>query len=714
MVMTDAAVGSGRVDAVVDTRVADASASDARAGAGSVDELLSDLLIVAMLICGQVALLIALGNWRSGPAMIGAALLVGPFLAATVAHPLLSRTVTIPEPRFIGYLLLGLPFAFLSQVVTMPGPAGVVFQAAYVGLYCHAIAVIRIYGPRGRPRLPVTLLAVGFSFSTAGYALPHTPYLILVIIQGTLICIALRRGLPRAPSAPSIDRETAARRRRGHRARLGVALGLLVVSSVILCVVARIYYDDVNRVISKITFGGRSRGGFSNTATLGSIASLKASGGDTIAIRSFGAEAPGYLRGGVFLGYDKGTWEPAVSTKQTAESRPLYEGRWTFLGRLPPAVEAAPDFEIYPAGQYGRHYFLPIESNAVEATDKKDVLLWPGDVLTVSFGSTARGYGVFVDESQPIPGTTGDPEWLAPPEDPALVASLDRVLESIARERSLPRPIGEATIDIDRWVAALTLWFEARYDYRVGIDLDPDRDPVIQFLEEKSHGHCELFAAAGTLLLRRLGIPARYVTGFVCEEKNSWGDLYVARSRHAHAWVEIGHPERGWIVGEMTPPDAAPDTSEPSSLAAFGEWLWGLVEQARGLLARGGIRRLMELSLRGVREAVLWLVGAWWRIALLVAGAGLFVWRRSRRKSSDAIDVALRDLSPELLAERHRLALLEEHLAKLGFPRRSSETLHEYALRLQRAELEGRDEAVTFLRTYALRRYAPDGAGLAR
>ena len=47
---------------------------------------------------------------------------------------------------------------------------------------------------------------------------------------------------------------------------------------------------------------------------------------------------------------------------------------------------------------------------------------------------------------------------------------------------------------------------------------DPTIDPIEDFVTKHPQGHCEYFATALTLMLRSLGIPARVVSGFKCDE----------------------------------------------------------------------------------------------------------------------------------------------------------------------------------------------------
>jgi hypothetical protein len=82
---------------------------------------------------------------------------------------------------------------------------------------------------------------------------------------------------------------------------------------------------------------------------------------------------------------------------------------------------------------------------------------------------------------------------------------------------------------------------------------------VEYFLSESHVGYCQHFASAGVLLLRQMGIPARYASGYIVKSgsffKNADGDGYTAvvTDRAAHAWAEIYLEDIGWVPVEMTP-----------------------------------------------------------------------------------------------------------------------------------------------------------------
>lgn len=78
-------------------------------------------------------------------------------------------------------------------------------------------------------------------------------------------------------------------------------------------------------------------------------------------------------------------------------------------------------------------------------------------------------------------------------------------------------------------------------------------DPLVAFLYDFKKGHCEYFAGAMTLMCQSLGMQARMVAGFHCDEFNGTpgANYYIVRQSHAHAWVEVRTPS-GWKTFDPT------------------------------------------------------------------------------------------------------------------------------------------------------------------
>lgn len=114
------------------------------------------------------------------------------------------------------------------------------------------------------------------------------------------------------------------------------------------------------------------------------------------------------------------------------------------------------------------------------------------------------------------------------------------------------------------------------YGYTVSPGRTPsNRDFVLYFLQEKKQGFCVHFASSACLLLRSMGIPARYAEGYcfdytVYEEavayegdNTEWNTGYSGldyntpvtielTDGNAHAWVEVYFEEVGWVPVEFT------------------------------------------------------------------------------------------------------------------------------------------------------------------
>jgi protein-glutamine gamma-glutamyltransferase len=92
--------------------------------------------------------------------------------------------------------------------------------------------------------------------------------------------------------------------------------------------------------------------------------------------------------------------------------------------------------------------------------------------------------------------------------------------------------------------------------------VDPNLDPVEDFLVNRKSGHCEYFASALALLLRSIDIPSRMINGFKGGDYNAMAGITTVRQKHAHSWVEVlvGRTEgKGndskplWMVLDPTP-----------------------------------------------------------------------------------------------------------------------------------------------------------------
>jgi protein-glutamine gamma-glutamyltransferase len=119
---------------------------------------------------------------------------------------------------------------------------------------------------------------------------------------------------------------------------------------------------------------------------------------------------------------------------------------------------------------------------------------------------------------------------------------------------------------------AVESYLRGNYGYTLDLSGTPPVDPLAYFLFEKRAGHCEYFAAAMTVMMRTLGIPARYVNGFLPGEYNDVGGDYIIRASDAHSWVEVFFPDYGWITFDPTPPSDDHPAGLLSQLGLYWDW----------------------------------------------------------------------------------------------------------------------------------------------
>ena len=112
--------------------------------------------------------------------------------------------------------------------------------------------------------------------------------------------------------------------------------------------------------------------------------------------------------------------------------------------------------------------------------------------------------------------------------------------ESNPRSLELAEKMRKKYPDLDRRSAAIIELFKGqnlRYSLRPKpLDLNHSTD---SFLFQNKDGYCVHFAASFVTFARMAGIPARIVTGYKGDPKNSVDNYLIIKERDAHAWAEL-------------------------------------------------------------------------------------------------------------------------------------------------------------------------------
>ena len=218
----------------------------------------------------------------------------------------------------------------------------------------------------------------------------------------------------------------------------------------------------------------------------------------------------------------------------------------------------------------------------------------------------------------------------------------------------------------------LRKYFEERFRYSI---VQPERRsafaPLEDFLLRSRSGHCEYFATATVLLLRRAGIPARYATGYMVQEFSPLENRYIVRARHAHAWA-LAYVEGNWRSFDTTPPVWMTLEQEGASWrrGLSDLWSWAAFHASRWWNAmRGGLRGYLGWLLIPLGALLAW---RWY-------GSSLFP--RLRRRQRDTLVVQ------SWPGQDSEFYALEKRLNDLGLGRHPWEPLARWVERVEASQL---------------------------
>jgi hypothetical protein len=184
-----------------------------------------------------------------------------------------------------------------------------------------------------------------------------------------------------------------------------------------------------------------------------------------------------------------------------------------------------------------------------------------------------------------------------------------------------------------------------------------------RFLLTERKGHCEYFATATVLLLRKLGIPARYAVGYAVHETS--GRKYVVRQRDAHAWcLAWNDGKKLWQDLDTTPSSWFDEEARHASGWQFLSDFWS---RLRFELAK------VRWGQTHLRQYILWAL-----IPILGLLLYQIIYRARRKRNAGRKALAQKIAWPGLDSEFY---LLEKTLAQRGLIRETSEPLSEWLLR---------------------------------
>lgn len=193
-------------------------------------------------------------------------------------------------------------------------------------------------------------------------------------------------------------------------------------------------------------------------------------------------------------------------------------------------------------GNYITRFSIQAEHIELEVTTKSKIM---------------RDYAQFQDSffSEACRGITLDQALLAlRSTDPAILDARQYILESIfiGRADHNIRDYAEASFKGNRSVfdAAFELMQRIYTDFQFVSGFTSISTPVAEVMKEKK-GVCQDFAQIAVACIRSVGLPARYVSGYI-ETVPPKGKEKLVGADASHAWFSIFIPGFGWVDFDPT------------------------------------------------------------------------------------------------------------------------------------------------------------------
>ena len=657
--------------------------------------------LVVIMPCGAIALI---ANATIYP------ILAGGFLLAAIANP---RPLTATTRAIAYSLTIAALFAYIINLVAPINSDRFFFpliEYLFPFTICMAVCLTFLQPSQVRLSLIVMFSALAMMIEGSCITNPHDSptahfgplwrnrfwiYGIFVILQ-TICLVPLllqtqRFGLYRCALPQTQPR----RQRLTFLYSLGLVACFAIVGAQLTLHAERILEPTFRRILNFYFELYQPRVVFDGSVDLNRKNSpFVAQQSQRIMLRAVSEQAPGYLRGRVYEDYAEGTW------KGIERADRLHAEHDEDLASIRFERETSPDtartIDIHPARRFYSDVLLACgPARSVELIADSVSTNRNGELQPQAW-DRGGSYSMHLPEQEGQafygPKMTGEELYLKVPLDVQLPLASYAAAQFPAFLRPRQR------------VAAVETHLQEACEYELGINLPGTRDPVLEFLLEERRGHCELYATTAVMLLRVQGIPARYVTGFVCMERHPLEGCYISRLGDCHAWAEAWlADEQRWVLVEATPPSGLPDSH---SRAGFFAKLFEMPRTAwqklysnikRGHFAVAVLAFFADIGgmIAQLFWGSLWMVG-WGILIVLGVLAGLW-WRRRH--------------PPEAPIYRQFHAVLRElerRLQKLGVDRPANATVATLANTARELRTPQAEHLADLLLRYQQLRFQPE------
>lgn len=310
--------------------------------------------------------------------------------------------------------------------------------------------------------------------------------------------------------------------------------------------------------------------------------------------------------------------------------------------------------------------------------------------------------------------------------EPSMLETLDPSLDRFLQlPNTLPQRVRDLAEDLIQdkatvyeQVKAVESYFSrGGYSYNKTAAAIPaeGQDYVDQFLFDTKIGYCDNFSTSMVVLLRSVGIPARWVKGFAPGDlgpiSNGLRENRVTNN-NAHSWVEAYIPGTGWIEFEPTIGFSGTvniDYDLQRESPQQEEVLQPEEQQEQPQKQKTEPKKATSSSSFSLNDVWTWLKKhkyAWLAVAVLVAIVSLTLFMQRKTWIPKMQVRAFRKKEADWTNFDASYQVLTKQLARIGLRRKDGETLRAFAKRVD-ASLET-DEMQKLTAVYEQRIYSND------
>jgi hypothetical protein len=484
---------------------------------------------------------------------------------------------------------------WISRILAADAQNPALYSALLASIHLMLFAmVVRLFSARTtRDYLFLALLAFSAMLASAILTV-DTVFLVFFLIflalcVSTFIGLEMRRSAEGSATPPAESSVPLARRL--HTA-LGITSGVIAVSALAAGAVIFFVLPRFNAgYLSRFNLQPSLISGFTDDVELGEIGEIKQSSALVMRIKVDGGPALArdvHWRGIALTTFDGRRWfseaHDPMALSQGADGWISLAGKTPTAGRFSQPLHytvfleplASDALFVAAEPERIRGQFMGESLPGGRASRNSYLVLDKTDSISNPFHNFAN---VRYEAVSALPRVPPDVLRTAPANYPDAVRELYLQLPKLdPRIPALAKQIaGRAQNPYDQ-AHAVEQYLRTHYAYTLDLSGPASPDPLAHFLFERRAGHCEYFAAAMTVMMRSLGVPARYINGFLPGEYNELGGDYIVRASDAHSWVEVLFPGYGWVTFDPTPPSDEHATGLLSQMGFYWDWFelqWG-------------------------------------------------------------------------------------------------------------------------------------------